>query len=172
MTACAEPPTEVELGPCESQVVEVPLETGDHVAPGTAIAFSTNPPATGTHYWTWAHWDRTYDDPALERGYWIHNIEHGGVVLLFNCPGGCPATVAALEALVAELPADAHCAPPVRTRTIITADPLLPAEVRIAAVAWGWSYTAACLDAASLRGFVDAHYGMSYENFCDQPPSL
>jgi hypothetical protein len=168
---CAEEPAAVELGPCDSRVVEVPLETGNHVVPGTPIAFSTNPPATGTHYEIWARWDQSYADPPLERGYWVHNAEHGGVVFLYNCPDGCAGDVAALQALVDALPFDPHCEPPVRNRTIITADPLLPAGVRIAAVAWGWSYTASCVDAPSLRAFFDAHYGMSYENFCAQPPS-
>jgi hypothetical protein len=145
----------------------VPLLPGLHVLPGTPIDFAHNPPATGTHYLVWAAWNVTYD-PPLDRGYYVHNAEHGGVVLLYNCPEGCPDEVEALQAFVESLPDDPHCEPPLRTRTIISADPLLPKDVRIAAVAWGYVYTASCVDALALRGFYDEHYGKSYENTCEQ----
>jgi hypothetical protein len=147
-------------------VVGVPLSHGTHVAPGTPIVFGTNPPATGTHYESWAAWNRTYDDPPLDRGYYVHNAEHGGVVYLYNCPAGCHEVVAGLEALVASLPDDPHCEAPLRTRTLISADPLLPERVTVAAVTWGFIYTASCFDAASLRTFYDERHGRSYENTC------
>jgi hypothetical protein len=167
LLACTtEPPAPTPLGVCNAIVDEAPLEPGIHHEPGTPLTWSTNPPVTGDHYVIWARWGRTYVDPPLERGYWLHNTEHGGVAFLFNCPEGCPDDVARLEALAASLPVDPRCVEPIRNRTLVTADPLLPPGVRIAAVAWGVSYTASCFDESTLRAFVDEHYGQAPENIC------
>ena len=47
---------------------------------------------------------------------------------------------------------------------VLTPDPLL--DTPIAAAAWGATYTATCIDEASLRAFADAHYGQGPEDFC------
>ena len=154
-------------GPCNDISVETTPGAGMHVAVGTPITWPTNPPSGGSHFPAWARWDATYD-PGIERGFYVHNTEHGGVVLLFNCPTGCPAVVAGLEALQDALPQDPSCTPPIRARTIITADPALPAGVQVGASAWGALYTATCLDEPSLRAFVDGHYAAGPEDTCAQ----
>lgn len=159
--------TQSSYGVCGT-LAEVPFAPGDHVEPGTPIDFDTNPPVTGTHYRVWAAWGRTYGEPPIDRGYYVHNAEHGGMVFLYNCPDGCAADVATLESFVAGLPVDPRCVPPLRTRTIIASDPRLPEGVRFAAVAWGTSYSASCLDLASLRSFYDSYYGRGPENTCAQ----
>ncbi|HKA92091.1 MAG TPA: DUF3105 domain-containing protein [Haliangiales bacterium] len=155
------------IGPCGARTVDVPLQLGLHVMPGAEITtWTSNPPATGTHYFFWAKWGRTYPTP-VPRGYWLHNAEHGGMVFLYNCPRGCADQVAALEAVEASMPVDPRCTPPILRRTLVAPDPLLPADVTIAAVAWGYAYTASCVDPDTLREFALAHYGMNYENICD-----
>lgn len=152
------------VGLCDGQVFEIAGEAGVHVTPGMAISWSSNPPATGKHYPSWAGWFRSY--PTLERGYWMHNAEHGGVILLHNCPGGCADDVAGLIALAQARPQDPACAPPVRNRVMVVADPMLPAGTTIAAVAWNAYYTASCLDPAALAAFLDAHYAHGPEDLC------
>ena len=49
------------------------------------------------HYPVWRAYDRTY--AALDRGYYLHDAEHGAIVLLYNCPDGCPEVVAGIEAI-------------------------------------------------------------------------
>jgi hypothetical protein len=156
-------------GPCNDHAFVVSPPTGVHVAEGTTVTYPTNPPSGGPHYPVWVKWDATYD-PGVARPYYVHNTEHGGVVLLYNCPaaGGCPAVVQQLQALQASLPHDTLCMPPQNTRTLITADPLLPASVQVAASAWGAYYTAECFDEPSLRAFIDAHYGHAPEATCAQ----
>jgi hypothetical protein len=156
-------------GLCNDVSMDVTPAAGTHIPEGEPIGWPTNPPSGGAHYPKWVKWAQTYD-PGVDRGYWVHNTEHGGVVLLYNCPGagGCPDVVAGLEALVDALPADPKCSVDVRTRTLISADPLLPAGVQVAASAWGAYYTAECLDAESLRAFVVAHYAMGPEDTCSQ----
>jgi len=163
--ADAPPPTDGQSATCQATIREVPLQPGTHFPPGKHLEWTSNPPATGPHYSVWAKWSRSYAE-AIPRGYWVHNLEHGGVLLLHHCPDGCADDVAALEALAASLDADPKCTAPRRTRTIVTPDPELPADVRIAAAAWGWTYTAPCLDVASLRAFVAAHYAHAPEDTC------
>jgi hypothetical protein len=152
-------------GPCDDVWLEADPPDGVHHPPGTELAWPTNPPSGGPHYFTWMRWNATYDPPA-PRGHWVHNTEHGGVVLLFNCPGGCADVVAGLQAVMAARAEDSLCAPPLRTRMLISSDPLLPAGVQVAASAWGRSYTAACFDQPSLAAFVDAAYGHGPESTC------
>lgn len=165
LCACGDnelPPPAV-LGQC-GEVASVPTEPGAHVSPGASISWSSNPPVTGAHYPAWAGWDRFY--AHLDRGYWVHNLEHGGVVLLYHCPQGCAEELAALRQLVRDQPVDARCNGAVRNRFLIVADPELPTKVRFAAAAWGAHYTATCLDRIALEAFAAAHYARAPEDLC------
>jgi hypothetical protein len=144
-------------------------EPAVHVAVGTPVTWSTNPPVTGAHYPVWAAYDRTYSQ--LDRGYYLHDAEHGAIVFLYNCPDGCPDTVTALETVVRDLPADPMCTAPVRQRALVTSDPLLPAGVTVAAVAWDNWYTATCTD-GYLATFASEHYGAGPEQLCGDGANL
>ena len=97
-----------------------------HMPVCSPLAYGTNPPQSGNHYPIWAAY-KTYAQPFLP-GFWVHNLEHGAVVLTYNCPGGCAADVARIQAFVDALPAD--CAGPPR-RIILLPDPDL--DVRVSA---------------------------------------
>lgn len=153
---------EVSDGPppaCAGDVAMPPDEGADHSPDETALVWNANPPTSGPHYESWAAWGRTYT-AQVKRGYWLHNIEHGGVVLLYNCTA-CQAEVDRLTAIMEEQPADPRCEPPVRYRMLVTSDSFLPPPVKFAAVAWGVSYTATCLNEAELRAFVTQHYNVT-----------
>src|ERR1044072_2788791 len=155
--------------PCQGVVTQYPLQPGVHVPVGTVITnWNSNPPTSGQHYPTWGRWNRTWSAAApLPRGHYVHNAEHGGIVLLYNCPDGCVSEVNAMQSLLAGLPIDPMCtAPGVSTRTLITADPSLPPGVTFAAVACCFAYTADCFDAQSIRDFILAHYAQGPENTC------
>jgi hypothetical protein len=141
----------------------VPGESAVHVQVGTSINWSTNPPATGQHYPLWARWDQHY--AALERGYWVHNAEHGGIILLYRCPDGCPDVVASLIDVARAFPSDGSCRAPVRNRLIVAADPLLPEGVQVAAVGWNATYTASCFD-PYVEAFALDHYNDGPEDLC------
>jgi hypothetical protein len=158
---CAEDPPP-PLG-CDGVIHGVPGEAGLHVPVGSPIEGSTNPPATGKHYPVWARWNRHYT--SLERGYWLHNAEHGGIVLLYRCPEGCPDVVDALLDVARAFPADGSCEAPVRNRVIVVADPLLPQEVQVAAVGWNSFYTASCFD-PYVGTFAAARYRKGPEDIC------
>ncbi|MBM4374968.1 MAG: DUF3105 domain-containing protein [Deltaproteobacteria bacterium] len=154
-------------GSCSTLRCDLPLEEGMHVSLCEPLAFTTNPPTSGPHYPVWGLF-KTYDEP-LARGFYLHDAEHSGIVLLYNCerlaPGGdCSGLVAALTDYVAEAPQDPKCVEPTRHRLIVTPDPLL--DVPFAAVAWGHSLKAECFDRAAVDAFVGDYYGKNYEDFC------
>jgi hypothetical protein len=50
---------------------------------------------------------------------------------------------------------------------LVTRDSLLPAGVRFAATAWGYSYTATCLNEPELREFAVNHYNHGTDFGCE-----
>lgn len=138
--------------------------SASHLPLCTPIDYATNPPSGGPHWGLWAAFGESA--APIPRELYVHDLEHGSVVLAYRCDDGCPAVVEALRALLADQPADPSCADAVHDRLILTPDPLLAAPV--AAAAWGATYTATCLDPASLRAFIDAHYAKAPENTCAQ----
>ncbi len=154
-------------GTCGGIAQSVASEAGLHVAPGTDITWSTNPPVTGMHYPVWGAYDRTY--AALDRGYYLHDAEHGAIVFLYNCPAGCPDVVAGLEAIVRAMPVDPSCTAPVRNRALVTGDPNLPAMV--GAVAWDNWFTASCVD-PYLTTFATNHYASGPEDLCNDGENI
>lgn len=69
--------------------VAVPDEGRDHVDPNTPITYKHNPPSSGPHYNNPPHgpvaWNANKD--AVPPGQWVHNLEHGGIVLTYRCAG-------------------------------------------------------------------------------------
>jgi hypothetical protein len=159
---CSEPE-----GSCGTFRCDPPLEEAKHAALCEPLAFTSNPPTSGPHYPIWGLF-KTYAQP-LARGFYLHDAEHSGIVLLYNCdrlaPGeDCDALVESIGAYVSEAPQDPKCVEPTRHRLIVTPDPQL--DVPFAAVAWGHSLKAQCFDRAAVEAFVADYYGKNYEDFC------
>jgi hypothetical protein len=152
-------------GVCAAVTVSARSEGADHVTSIEGIVRCTDPPASGSHLGQWGSWS-THPSP-LPRGNYLHNLEHGGVALLYNCDPACPDVVRQLEAIAEAFPVDPLCqAVGLRNRILITADPDLGS--RVGAAAWTHAYRADCVDKAHLRAFVDQHYGMGPEALCGQ----
>ena len=152
---------------CFVEIDTPPVEPGVHVPIGSAIDWDSNPPSSGAHFPIWAAY-QAYTSP-VPRGYYVHDEEHGGVVLLYQCTddAGCPDVAAALQSVSDVIPDDPLCASAgegIRVRTVITPDPLL--DVPVAAAAWGWVYKAQCVDLPTLTAFAQAHYGQGPELLC------
>jgi hypothetical protein len=177
---------------CSVTIETPPLLPGQHVGFDAGIAWSSNPPSSGAHYPIWAAFRR--HDAPVPRGYYVHDLEHGAVVLLYNCAllagaagtadaatadtavdasdGGagaaCASVIAALQAASDAIADDPLCMSldaGVRVRTVITPDPLI--DVPVAAAAWGWTYKAMCADEPTLADFARSHYGQAPEVLCD-----
>jgi hypothetical protein len=142
------------VGECEAVAAQHALAPGIHVTACTPIDYATNPPSSGEHYPNWADFG-VYDFP-LPRGFWMHNLEHGAVVVTYSCGASCAADLAAAKAWLAGLSADATC-PSGPPRVLLVPDPKL--DVAWAASAWGFTLRAKCFDAAAFTDFVTAHAG-------------
>lgn len=175
--AAAEPTVTVltpDADPLPGQTkCEVTITTGiavgsaSHITTCTDLEYATNPPSGGDHWGVWASYT-TYEDP-IPREMYVHNLEHGAVLLLHKCEGACPEVLAALEEARAVVSGDAKCLtiPEGPTeRVIVTPDPEL--DVPVAAAAWGATYRATCLDPASLKDFVKKAYGKGPEAVCGE----
>jgi hypothetical protein len=155
---------------CGGKITTVPLELGAHHDVGTPLTWSSNPPTSGPHWPVWAAWDRAYT--TLARAHWVHNLEHGGVVLGYRCDAGCPEIIDQLVAVVGSLPNDPSCVAPLRHRVQVIADPELPTDGTVSAVAWGVHYLGSCVDAASLASFYGDHSAQAPENTCGNGATL
>ena len=141
----------------------IPVASAAHVPLCTSVTYSTNPPSGGPHWPAWPAF-ATYVAP-IPREMLVHGLEHGAIGMLHHCPG-CDAEVrAAFEDVAADHGLDQLCVPAGSTgRFVIAPDPALDHPVALAA--WGATYVATCLDAASLLAFVEEHYARGPENTC------
>jgi len=148
---------------CTVDVASHDLDDPIHVTECSHIDYSTNPPSSGMHYPVWAAY-QTYDFP-VPRGYWVHGLEHGAVVITYNCPDGCPDEVAQVESIIGSLPNDAQCvAEGIDHQVVITPDPLL--DTRWAMSAWGHTLRANCVNEAAFKEFHQSHVAHGPEAIC------
>lgn len=141
----------------------IPVARAQHVPVCTRVEYATNPPSGGDHWPYWADF-RAYDAP-VPREMYVHDEEHGAVVLAYRCDGACPEVVSALQKVFDGIAPDPICVGQASTaRKILTPDPELDAP--IAAAAWGATYVATCIDTESLASFVADHYGHGPEQIC------
>jgi hypothetical protein len=151
--------------PCNATYRTEDQAAGIHVSEDAAVMYATNPPSSGPHYPDWATWGVHTD--IVPREYYVHNEEHGGVIVLYRCDADCTAIRAQLTAFVMSLPPEPTCmGTGVTRRIVLTEDPLI--DTPVAAAAWGWTYHAQCFDMGSLFAFVHARTGHAPEDFCSQ----
>ncbi len=158
-------------GACGAVVEQHAIEGATHVAVCAPVTYLTKPPSSGNHYPIWAAYE-SYP-LAIPEGFWVHDLEHGAVVLSYDCPAGCAADVAAAQRWIDNLPDDPICSPAAgdaRIRIVMTPDPNL--DVKFAASAWGWTLRADCFDPVAFDAFFRAHYGQGSEALCAQGEDL
>src|SRR5687768_148624 len=139
----------VGMGACGVEVQQHASQGGAHTT-SAAVAMTTynsNPPSSGPHCGTTV----TYGvaSAPVDRCNWLHNLEHGAIVLLYNCPEGCADLVTQLTDLLRDAPRDPDCN---RLRVIVTPYPML--STRVAAAAWRRTWTANCLDEAARASLL------------------
>jgi hypothetical protein len=128
----------------------VPDEGREHVTQGTPLEFSSNPPASGTHYAVWTR-PGVYQE-AQPEGNWVHSLEHGYVVVLYNCPTECPELREQLRAFY-------EAAPKSRKYNYqkLIVQPSSEIEHPIVAVAWNRVLELEQFDADQLAAFFRAY---------------
>ena len=126
-----------------------------HQDEGTEIDYDSVPPAAGDHYGAWASWGEQDD---LDPRFWVHNLEHGGIVFLHDCPDGCAEIVDASRAFAGGRAADDGG----DFRWILTSYSGM--NHALAVVAWEWIYEADCWSTEEVQAFVEAHYRQAPED--------
>lgn len=58
-------------------------EGRDHITDITGITYNSNPPTSGKHFPVWAK--KGVYDRVLSDGYLIHSLEHGYIVISYDC---------------------------------------------------------------------------------------
>jgi hypothetical protein len=119
-----------EPRPGDCEVIDatvVPNEGWTHVKEEAECVYQHNPPASGPHLSMWAGYK--VHDEVVSRCNWVHNLEHGAVVMLIG-----PEVSAAQRQLIldayAALPNDPDC---LHNRALVTEDPLLEAPFAVVA---------------------------------------
>lgn len=110
-------------------------------------AYASDPPTSGPRLPYLADWGvhRLPVPPELQ----AHNLEHGGVLIQYNCPEPCPDLAAQLEEIA-------------RQRDFVLVAPYPRMESRIALTAWGRIETLDAFDAQRILRFVEAHAGRDH----------
>ncbi|GAC1314940.1 MAG: hypothetical protein NVSMB2_05280 [Chloroflexota bacterium] len=129
-----------------------------HVAADSPLQYSSRPPVGGQHYPTWYPDYGVVDDPVAP-GYWVHNLEHGAVVLLYQCPNDCADTRAQLRTLYDGLPRSTSARVSAPRMLVTRYDDM---DSQYAVVAWGHKLVLNSLDAAPIDAF--------YEKFVNRGP--
>ncbi|MEO6796152.1 MAG: DUF3105 domain-containing protein [Candidatus Dormibacter sp.] len=67
--------------------------TATHVDPSTTPTYKFYPPTSGPHYNVQGFAPVAWQTIAtLQDGQFVHNLEHGGIAILYNCPSGSDCT--------------------------------------------------------------------------------
>lgn len=149
----------VDGSQCTATIQSHADEGASHVTCTTPTSYQSSPPSSGNHYPKWAAF-QTYASP-VPWGNLVHAMEHGAVVIVYNCPDGCAGEVAQAQALI-DATVDPLCGS--ARRMILAPDPTL--DVRWAAAAWTWTLRAECFEEAAFRMFVAQHLGNGLEAIC------
>lgn len=132
-----------------------------HIAVGVPHGpYSTVPATSGPHWSTkpaagdpwgaparWGVYAEALPDEVL-----VHNLEHGGIGLHYNCPVGCPDTIEALKGFV-----------PANLSQFIVS-PYTGMKTKIAVTAWRRVIYLDDVDADAIRGFIRQYKGKAPEN--------
>jgi hypothetical protein len=144
------------VGPDPIAKIEQFAEEGrNHIAAGTKTNYQTNPPTSGDHYPTWSNYG-IFKNP-LPDGLVVHNMEHGGVIIYYDCPQGCPATVSALSGYALKYSPEAF------TGIILQPRDGLPNGARLALTAWRNRLLLRSLDTDKINDFLKQRFNKGPE---------
>ena len=142
---------------------EIPDEgTANHIDPSTTWTYKSYPPTSGPHYAVPgsapAPW-QTID--TLVEGQFVHNLEHGGIAILYDCPSGndCTTLRNQLENYVKNL---APLEPKFNEVKIVMTPYSRGMQKKVALVAWHY--------VEFLDGYDQAEITRFYENHVDNGP--
>jgi hypothetical protein len=133
-----------------------------HILVGTAAKDWEEFPASGNHWGSWAKWNTVYDKP-IKRGFLLHNLEHGGLVLSYKCDSAASADCKDAQDQLVSLMQSLN-----DQRILVTPDPTQP--MKFAIRAWRTAYESDCLDPTSAAAFARTWRHHGREDIDASPP--
>ena len=109
--------------------------------------YNSTPATSGWHYAVplapvpWGLYENPLPDEVL-----LHNLEHGGIGVHYDCPEGCPDLVDDIVAAILSQP---------RTKILVSPYPAMP--TRIALTAWNYLDAFDVFDEDRIVAFIEAH---------------
>jgi len=141
-------------GSAEHVGEQVPLEAANHIQPPQKANYNSDPPASGPHYniagqapVAWG-----YHGGEVAPEYWVHNLEHGGVVILYNCPTDCSDEQSMIRDFIAKAPPDDQF----HEVKMVAVGYAVPGH-RFALLSWGWREFMDSWDSGTAEHFYEAH---------------
>lgn len=123
-------------------------EGRQHVPVGASIEWRARPPASGTHYPSLVP-TGVYAQ-GVAPGYWVHNLEHGYVVLAYR-PPAAPERIDEFEAMVRDFPRSKYR----MVKLVVVPYGEMPHP--FAVLAWDWRLWMGELDRQKVLEFYRAH---------------
>ena len=157
------PPNVNSLPPVGQAIDEMPHT---HVVPPAQVTYNHDPPTSGCHY------NLGYGNAPIQAGaynkvvqaqFWVHNLEHGYVVVLYNCPQGCDAQFQQLRQWYHSLRPD-----PTTGYAKVLVLPWPTMDVPFAAVSWDWYDPIPTFSIAEVQKFYANHVGQAVEPNSDR----
>ncbi len=128
-----------------SERYSVPLEGAQHVDEGVIVARDHYPPSSGDHYANPSNYG-VFEEPVPE-GAWIHNLEHGGIVVLYPCDADCGDRADEIRKLYRSLPDGLF------GEVKLVATPYDRVTAAYTLLAWGWQEDLDEFDAGRVERF-------------------
>jgi hypothetical protein len=129
---------------------QFPNEGQTHVPDTTQPTYNHYPPSSGPHYDAPAPWGTI--GTTLPEGRFVHNLEHGGIAVLYKCSDDCVKIASDVTALYNNLPND----PRFGERKLV-ATPYTHMDHKFAAVAWTFVLEMDSWDPSAIERFYNAH---------------
>lgn len=136
--------------------------TATHIDPSTTWTYKNYPPTSGPHYLVQGSAPVAWGTiGSLVEGQFIHNLEHGGIVILYNCPSGgsCDTLKNQLQDYVTNL---APIEPAFGEPKVILSPYSRGMQKKVAVLAWHYILFLDSYDQNAITQF--------YENHVDQGP--
>lgn len=142
--------------PPAHQARHMPDQGREHILPGQLHPpYNSVPPTSGWHYAETAPWG-IHDQPIPDE-IQVHNLEHGGILVQYNCPQGCPELVEQLKSVVSRY----------RSKVILAPYPHPDLKHRIALTAWTWIDTFDEFDEQRIVSFIESFINRGPERVPD-----
>jgi hypothetical protein len=131
--------------------------TATHIDPSTTATYKFYPPTSGPHYNVQGFAPVPWQTIAtLQDGQYIHNLEHGGIAILYNCPSGsdCTTLKNQLEKYVKDL---APAEPTFNEVKLVMTPYSQGMQKKIALVAWHYVDFLDSYDQNEITRFYESH---------------